>query len=283
MSAYSVDVGADSFKEVVLEGSKKTPVIIDFWAPWCAPCRALKPVLEKLADEYGGRFVLAKINSDENQEIAASLGVRSIPAVKAIVNGKLADEFVGALPESQVKAFIDRLLPSPSDLMCKEAGDLIAAGRNDDALALLDQALSVNPKNEAARVGKVEALLALNRVDEARAEFAVLNTVHIDDNRVSVLKARLAFAGQPSEDPVQLEARIAANPKDLDARLRLARHYVQKQAYEPALEHLMEIVRTERKFGDDAGRKTMIEVFNLLGGQGDVVSKYRRLLASALY
>jgi len=283
MSSYSVDVGADNFKEVVLEGSKKTPVIIDFWAPWCAPCRALKPVLEKLAEEYDGRFILAKINSDENQEIAASLGVRSIPAVKAIVNGKLADEFVGALPESQVKAFIDRLLPTPSDLVCQEAGDLMATGRNVDALALLDEALSLNPKNEAARVGRVEALLALNRVDEARAEFAALNTVHVDDNRVSVLKARLEFAGEASEDPVQLEARIAANPKDLDARLELARHYVQKQAYDPALAQLLEIVRIDRKFGDDVGRKTMIEVFNLLGGQGEVVSTYRRLLSSALY
>ena len=283
MSTYSVDVGADNFKQVVLEGSKKTPVIIDFWAPWCAPCRALKPVLEKLAEEYGGRFILAKINSDENQEIAASLGVRSIPAVKAVVDGKLADEFVGALPEGQVRAFIDRLLPSPSDLVCRQADELVAAGRNVDALALLDEALHLNPKNEAARIGRVEALLALNRVDEARAEFAALNPVHVDDNRVSVLKARLEFAGQATEDAAQLETRIAADPKDLDARLELARHYVQTQAYESALEQLLEIVRIDRKFGDDAGRKTMIEVFNLLGGQREVVDKYRRLLASALY
>lgn len=283
MSTYSVDVGADNFKQVVLEGSKKTPVIIDFWAPWCAPCRALKPVLEKLAEEYGGRFVLAKINSDENQEIAASLGVRSIPAVKAVVDGKLADEFVGALPEGQVRAFIDRLLPSPSDLVCRQADELVAAGRNGDALALLDEALRLNPKNEAARVGRVEALLALNRVDEARAEFAALNPVHVDDNRVSVLKARLEFAGRATEDAAQFEARVAADPKDLAARLELARHYVQKQAYESALEQLLEIVRIDRKFGDDAGRKTMIEVFNLLGGQEEVVTRYRRLLASALY
>ncbi len=283
MSTYSVDVGADNFKQVVLEGSKKTPVIIDFWAPWCAPCRALKPVLEKLAEEYGGRFILAKINSDENQEIAASLGVRSIPAVKAVVDGKLADEFVGALPEGQVRAFIDRLLPSPSDLVCRQADELVAAGRNVDALALLDEALHLNPKNEAARIGRVEALLALNRVDEARAEFAALNPVHVDDNRVSVLKARLEFAGQATEDAAQLEIRIAADPKDLNARLELARHYVQTQAYESALEQLLEIVRIDRKFGNDAGRKTMIEVFNLLGGQREVVDKYRRLLASALY
>jgi putative thioredoxin len=283
MSQYSVDVGADNFKKVVLEGSKNTPVIIDFWAPWCAPCRALKPILEKLAEEYAGRFILAKINSDENQEIAASLGVRSIPAVKAIVDGKVADEFVGALPERQVKAFIERLLPTPSDIARKEAANLMAAGQTTEALALLDQALLLSPKNELARVERVEALLALKRVDEARAAFAQINTVYLDDNRVSALKARLEFADQGDENPAQFEERIAANPEDLDARLQLARHCVRKQAYEPALEQLMEIVRADRKFGDDIGRKTMIDVFNLLGGQGDLVSKYRRLLSSALY
>jgi putative thioredoxin len=283
MDTYSIDVAAENFQEVVLEGSKRAPVIIDFWAPWCAPCRALKPVLEKLAAEYAGRFTLAKINSDENPEIAASLGVRGIPAVKAVVDGKLVDEFVGALPESQVRAFIDSVLPTPADVQRKEAALLLAAGQAGQALALLDEALRLDPRNEAAKIDRLEALLVLGRLDEARAALAELSPLSLDDARVATLKARLEFAGEETVDPAELIKRIEANARDLDARLQLARYYVRSQAYEPALEQLIEIVRTDRKFGDDIGRKMMVEVFNLLGGQGELVGKYRRLLSAALY
>ncbi len=283
MEAYSVDVGAANFQEVVLEGSKRAPVIIDFWAPWCAPCRALKPILEKLAEEYAGRFTLAKINSDENPELASSLGVRGIPAVKAVVDGKLVDEFVGALPEPQVRAFIERVLPTPADLQRKEAELLLAAGQAAQALQLLDDALRLDPKNEAAKIARLEALLLLGHLDDARAALADLDTLSLDDPRVATLKARLEFAGDEEVDPAQLIKRIESNAEDLDARLQLARYYVRSQAYEPALEQLIEIVRTNRKFGDDIGRKMMVEVFNLLGGQGELVGKYRRLLSAALY
>ena len=282
LSAYAIDVGSDNFQEAVLEGSKRAPVIIDFWAPWCAPCRALKPVLEKLAEEYAGRFILAKINSDENPQIAASLGVRGIPAVKAVVDGKLVDEFVGALPESQVRAFIERVLPTPAELQRKEAELLLAAGQAAQALTLLDESLRLQPRNEAAKIDRLEALLILGRLDEARAAAADLSPLS-DDPRVATLKARLEFADDVSIEPTELTKRIAEDAKDLDARLQLARYYVRSQAYEPALEQLMEIVRADRKFGDDIGRKMMVEVFNLLGGQGELVGKYRRLLSSALY
>lgn len=284
MSEFSIDVGADNFREVVLEGSKRAPVVIDFWAPWCGPCRTLKPVLEKLAAEYSGRFTLAKVNSDENQDIAASFGVRSIPAVKAVVDGKLVDEFVGALPEGQVRAFIERILPKPADLDCKRAEALLAAGNPADALAVLDTVLKADPKNDPARITLAEALLALDRVEEARAACDDLALTTLDDPRVRTLKARLEFSGNGgSADPSSLEARIAANASDLDARLQLARLKVQQQDYAEALDGLLEIIRTDRKFGDDIGRKTMLEVFNLLGGQHELVSKYRRLLSSALY
>ena len=283
MSAFGIDVGSDNFQDVVLEGSKRAPVIIDFWAPWCAPCRALKPILEKLADEYAGRFTLAKINSDENQEIAASFGVRGIPAVKAVVDGKLVDEFVGALPESQVRAFIERVLPTPADLKRKEAELLLAAGQATQALAVLDDSLALDPRNEPAKIARLEALLILDRLDEARAAAADLSPLSDDEPRVASLRARLQFADDDDVDPTELTKRIGADPHDLDARLQLARSYVRSQAYEPALEQLIEIVRTDRKFGDDIGRKMMVEVFNLLGGQGELVGKYRRLLSASLY
>ncbi|MGH8662674.1 MAG: tetratricopeptide repeat protein [Burkholderiales bacterium] len=283
MDSHSVDVNADNFGQVVLEGSKTAPVVIDFWAPWCAPCRALKPVLEKLAAEYAGKFTLAKINSDENPELAANMGVRGIPAVKAVVNGELADEFVGALPESQVRAFIERIVPSPSALATSQARDMMSSGRYADALVELDKALELDPRNEPAQVDRLEVLVKLGRLDEARAAVAGLGPLALDEPRVGALKAELEFATRPEADVASLRQRIAASPGDLDARLELARHHAHAKAFENALQQLIEIVRRDRKFGDDAGRKTMVEIFNLLGSDDPLVVRYRRELSSALY
>jgi putative thioredoxin len=282
-NAHSVEVTAENFREVVLEGSKSAPVVIDFWAPWCAPCRALKPILEKLAAEYGGKFTLATINSDENKELAAKMGVRSIPAVKAVVDGELADEFAGALPESQVREFIERILPSPSALALKEGHERIAAGEHDNALAAFDRALEFDARNEPARIGRLEALVRLGRLDEARKALEALGLLSLEDSNVAALKAELDFAAEPKADALTLEGRIETDPNDLEARLAFARHHAHARAYEPALEQLIEIVRRDRKFGDDAGRKTMVELFNLLGPDHPLVGRYRRLLSAALY
>jgi putative thioredoxin len=279
----SIDVGVENFQEVVLEGSRNAPVVIDFWAPWCAPCRALKPILEKLAHEYAGKFTLVKINSDENQELAAEFGVRGIPAVKAVVDGRLVDEFTGALPESQVREFIERVVPSPSELLRKQARELMGSGADAQALALLDQALALDARNENAKVDKLEALVRLERIDEARALLDSLHPLTLDDPRVAPLKARIEFAAGGAVDADILKARIEKDPADLDARLELARHHARIREFEPALQQLLEIVRRDRKFGDDAGRRTMVEIFNLLGTNHELVSKYRRMLASALY
>lgn len=278
-----VDVGAENFQQVVLEGSHDAPVIIDFWAPWCAPCRALGPVLEKLAREYAGKFTLAKINSDKNQELAAEFGVRGIPAVKAVVDGQLVDEFTGALPESQVRAFIERVVPSPAELLRRQALQRMDQGNDLEALDLLDQALALDAKNSAAKVDKLEALVRLDRIDAAKALLDTLDPFAGDDPRVANLKARIGFASEGSVDPDMLRTRIEKNSGDLDARLALARHHVRVLDFEPALEHLLEVVRRDRKFRDDAGRRTMLEIFNLLGADHALVGKYRRMLAAALY
>jgi putative thioredoxin len=283
MAAHSIEVQAGNFREVVLEGSKTRPVVIDFWAPWCAPCRALKPVLEKLAQEYAGQFTLATINSDENQQLAAEMGVRGIPAVKAVVDGNIVDEFVGALPEAQVRAFIERILPSPSALLQQQARAHLLEAEYEPALAALESALELDPRNLSAMTDKLEALMRLQRHDEAKALLQDLDPMSPNDVRVARLKAELEFAAEPREDPASLERRIQADPTDLSARLELARHQAHMQAYEAAFEQLMEIVRRDRRFGDDAGRKTMIELFNLLGNEHELVGKYRRLLSAALY
>jgi putative thioredoxin len=283
MGAYSFDVTADNFQQVVLDAPQNVPVLVDFWATWCGPCKALKPVLEKLADEYQGRFILAKIETDANPGLANQFGIRGVPNVKAFLNGELVDEFSGALPEGQVRQFIDGLIPSPGETLRLQALD--AYGRGDAALALqlLGQASQLDPRNEKIRVDAAAIMVDAGEMEEAQRLLASLSPPTAQDPRVQELLARIEFATKAKElpDADSLRARIAADGNDLEARLQLANLLVANRQYEPALEELLEIVRRDRGFQDDIGRKTMLSVFNLLGG-GELVAKYRRLLASAL-
>jgi len=289
MSAHSIDVNTANFDEVVLEGSKQAPVIVDFWAPWCAPCRALKPVLEKLASEYQGRFTLAKINSDENQALATQYGVRGIPNVKAFVDGELVDEFSGALPEPAVRQFIERLVPSPAEELRLQARALYQKTRDaKPALELLAQAAAMDAKNEAVRVDSAEILFDSGKVDAARQQLETLSPLTQMDEQIAALKAKIEFSVSASAAPDigELRRRIAQNDNDLDARLQLAKIHVAGQDYTAALDELLDIIRRDRSFRDDAARKTMLQVFGLLGtqdGQGNLVSKYRKLLASTMH
>jgi putative thioredoxin len=279
MSEHALDVGLADFPQHVLEESRHRPVVVDFWAPWCGPCKLLKPILEKLASEYGGKFLLAKINSDENQELAVRYGVRGIPSVKAFIDGEQVDEFSGALPESEVRAFLDRLIPSPADELRQQAAAARMAGDMPGALKLLAEASKLDPAHIGVRLDAAEIMLDLNETDEASR---LLGSVPDDaDPRVPHLKARLQFLGAAGENEAALTARVAANENDLDARLKLANLLVAAGQYETGMDQLLEIVRRDRSFGDDIGRKTLLSVFALLGG-GEVVSRYRRLLASAL-
>jgi putative thioredoxin len=279
MSEHALDVGLADFTQHVLEESKHRPVVVDFWAPWCGPCKSLKPILEKLAAEYGGKFLLAKINSDDNQELAARYGVRGIPSVKAFVNGEPVDEFSGALPEGEVRAFLDRLVPGPADELRQQAEAARMSGDISGALKLLAEASKIDPGHIGVRLDAAEIMLDLNEADEARR---LLGSVPDDaDLRVPALKARLQFMGAAGEDEGALAARVAANENDLEARLKLANLLVAAGQYEAGMDQLLEIVRRDRGFEDDIGRKTLLSVFDLLGG-GELVSRYRRLLASAL-
>ena len=280
MTEHSLDVGLADFQQAVLEESRHRPVLVDFWAPWCEPCKALKPVLEKLAAEYGGKFLLAKINSDDNQELAARYGVRGIPSVKAFIDGEPVDEFSGALPESEVRAFLDRLVPGPADELRVEAAELRLAGDVSAALQKLADASKIDPSHAGVRLDAAEIMLDLNEADEARRLIA--GVADDADPRVPQLKARLQFMGVAGEDEAALAARVAANENDLEARLKLANLLVAAGKYEAGMDQLLEIVRRDRGFGDDIGRKTLLSVFDLLGG-GELSSRYRRMLASALY
>lgn len=279
MSEHVLDVGLADFTQHVLEESKHRPVVVDFWAPWCGPCKSLKPVLEKLAAEYGGKFLLAKVNADDNQELAARYGVRGIPSVKAFVNGEAVDEFSGVLPENEVRVFLDRLVPSPADELRQQAAAARRAGDMSGALKWLAEASKLDPVHIGVRLDAAEIMLDLNEADEAGR---LIGSVPDDaDPRVPALKARLQFMGVAGEDEAALNARVAANENDLEARLKLANRLVAAGQYEAGMDQLLEIVRRDRSFEDDVGRKTLLSVFNLLGG-GELVGRYRRLLASAL-
>ncbi len=284
MTEYSLDVDEHNFQQVVIEGSKKVPVIVDFWAEWCGPCRVLKPVLEKLAAAYQGKFILAKVDSDENQRLAGKYGVRGIPNVKAFVNGEMADEFSGAIPESAVREFLNRLIPSPADDVRLAAMQVFAAGDAPAALQMLAEAAKLDPQNERVRLDAAEVMLALNDLDEAGRLLDSLSAQTAGEARAMQLMARLQFARQAEsgDDEASLVAAITASPKDQAVRLKLAKLLAAKQRYQEAMDELLEMMQRDKTWQDGAARQTMLYIFNLLGGGGELVTAYRRKMAAAL-
>lgn len=284
MTTNSFDTATETFENDVLKASEKVPVLVDFWAPWCAPCRALKPVLERLAVAYQGKFLLARVNSDENPQLSARFGVRGIPNVKAFVDGKLADEFTGALPENAVRAFIDRLIPTPGEKLRRAARMLVAQGDFDAAERQLRGALELEPANQSLRLDLAELLQAKNCQAEAEALIALIPERERDE-RADRLYSALALWRRSQQLPAleELEARLAANPDDLASLLALGERLIAARRYEGALAALLRVVRGGRGGLRTSARKLMVEVFGLAEDQPALVSEYRKLLAGALY
>ena len=280
---FVFDVDANNFQSVVMEGSRQVPVVMDFWAPWCGPCKSLIPILEKLAQEFQGKFILAKLNADDNQELAAQYGVRGIPSVKAISNGQLVDEFSGALPEAAVREFLARILPSPADELRGKAAEQRAAGDLAGALQSLGEASKLDQHNEGVRIDAAEILLEHNELDEAKHLLDSLSPVAQMEDRVQQLLAKISFAqgGQAGGDEAGLREKVAAQPDDMQARLDLANLLVATGRYAEGLDELLEMVRRDRTWNEEAPRQQILAVFNLLGAD-PLVSEYRRKLASAL-
>jgi putative thioredoxin len=283
---YSTDAGADDFQEKVINASFNVPVLVDFWAEWCEPCRALKPILEKLAVEYDGRFILAKVNSDQNQQLAAHFGVRGIPNVKAFVKGQMVNEFTGAQPEAQIRSFIDSLMPSPAEPLRTAAAEARAKGEADVACSLLFDAERQDPANETVQLDLAEIHIDMNNAGAAQTILDAHEHKATDTTRVRALQARLKLvAAGTGADPAGLKARIEANADDLDARLQLANALALAHDYRPALELLLEIVRRDRKWQDDAARKAMLDIFTLLGTEPrheNLLREFRIQLARTL-
>ncbi len=286
MTAHSYDVSVADFDEKVLAASQQAPVLVDFWAPWCQPCRILKPLLEKLAAEYGGRFILAKVNSDENQELSQQYGVRGIPAVKAFVGGQLVDEFTGALPEPQIREFLERLIPSPAEPLRREALAAHARGDLDGARKTMAEAINLDPRNDNSYLDYIEMSLDAGVLDEAKELLDAVADRARDKARLTSLQARLQLAqAGGGADAAELRARLAADPADLETRLALANALALAQDYRGAFENLLEIVRRDRKWNDEAGRKTMLTLFSLLSAQpqyDDLIREFRVQLSRTL-
>jgi putative thioredoxin len=281
-----MDTTLATFEHDVINASMLAPVLVDFWAPWCGPCKTLGPMLEKLEAEAAGKWKLVKVNVDENQELAAHFQVRSIPHVVAFAEGRPVDQFIGVLPEGQLRAFLDRLVPEGADAERHAAQTAWAAGRRKEAIDTIKAALALDPGYDDARLDLIEWLIAERRIDEAKEEDKLLSpkTTQGIDARYNALKTELdatdAAADLPPADAL-IDA-VNANPDDLDARFALANRLIAGRDYGGALEHLLAIVVRDRAFMDDVGRKTMLSVFELAANQPDLVSQWRRKLSAAI-
>ena len=283
-----LDTTQENFARDVIDASHDAPVLVDFWAPWCGPCRTLSPLLATIETEFKGRLKVVKVNVDENQELSARFGVRSIPFVIAFVAGEPADSFVGVLPAESLRQFVGRLLPDPAETQRRKAAALLQGGDVAGATSALRAALALDPDRDATRMDLAQLLLerstAPGRLDEASGCLAGVSASGRLESRFVALDTQLQSQRRAAELPSAgvLQQRIAADPADLQARLDLANALVARREYEPALEQLLAIVERDRAFGDDVGRRLMLSVFDLAAGQPQLVSSYRRRLAAVL-
>ncbi|WP_148253214.1 thioredoxin family protein [Aidingimonas lacisalsi] len=280
---YIVDIDMTNFQQVVLEGSMQTPVLLDCWAPWCEPCKNLMPVLEKLAKEYQGAFVLAKLNIEDHQQIAAQLGIRSVPDVKLIMQGQLYDQFQGALPESQIREWLSQYIQSPDEAPAtpeEQAQAALDSGDAATAVSIYRQLVQDNPSHYDYQIALASALLADGQADDARSMLDNLPPEHRDAPNTRGVRARLEFREEAptSEELVAFEGR-----DDSEARYKRALRQVADGHYEKGLDGLLDLMKSDRDYGDDAARKTLLRVFDALGADHPLTVTYRRKLFAMLY
>ncbi len=277
-SPYIQDVTIADFQQAVLQKSHDVPVVVDFWAEWCGPCRTLGPLLEKLADESQGAFILAKVDVDSNQELAAQFNVQGIPTDIGFKGGMPIDQFTGALPENAIRDWLERLLPSEIDLVVDQARDAAIAGNLDTAERLFRAALDQHADHQEAGTGLAALMIASGRQDDA---LVVLGKLAVTDE-VERLQSAARLSASRGTDINDLTSRLAAAPDDEALRIELAMALAAKAEYEPALDHLLGVVKARGSAKDDA-RKAMLDIFEVLGDGHPLTTSYRRQLASALF
>jgi putative thioredoxin len=283
-SAWVKDVGDAEFEREVIEASRQRPVVVDFWAPWCGPCRMIGPVLEKLAAEHGGAFVLAKVNVDQAQGVAMQYAVEAIPAVKAFRDGRPVLEFVGALPEAQIRAFLNRVLPSAADRLVEQAADL-EAGKPEEAEAQYRRALEQERNNEAALVGLARVLVARGwdrEATELLANAAPGGELGAEAERLSAVLA-LREQGRAFGDEAALRRRVEAEPGNAQARYELGCVLAAAGKYPEALPMLLSAAERDHALAAAKVREAMVKVFQAVGVRSPLADEYRPKLAQLLY
>ncbi len=282
-SPWVRDVRDADFERDVLERSSTTPVVVDFWAPWCGPCRTLGPLLERLTAEAAGELELAKINVDESPRVAGAFGVRSIPTVLGFRDGAIVAEFVGAQPERAVREFLARVRPGPADRLVAESARLAAAGDATSAETCLRKALELDARHARALVALARLLGERGDAAEALALLGRVSAEGAPAQEAERLAARLRTQGEGAPDEAALRARVAADPNDLAARVELGRALAARERWEDALAELLAAIRLGPDRDDGAARKAMLDVFALLGPQHPTTARWRGELAKALY
>lgn len=284
-----IDVTTADFMAEVIEESKKRPVIVDFWAPWCGPCRQLTPALESVTTKAGGKVRLAKMNIDDHPDVAGQMGVQSIPAVFAFVDGRPADGFQGAQPETQVQAFVDKLIgpqgPSPVDQLIEAADAALSAGDFQTAANSYAQVLQVEPENTAAMAGMLKVYVAAGELETARQALASLTDEMKADPAIAAAQAALELAEKAASlgDAEELTARLEVNPDDHQARFDLALIHNAKNHREAAAMALVEIIKRDRSWNDEAARKELLQLFEVWGPADPASMTGRKQLSRVLF
>ena len=284
IDSYIIDVTGENFQQVI-DDSNARPVLLDFWATWCGPCQSLIPILTRLANDYQGKFLLAKVDIDRQQDLARQFNVRSVPTVKIIKQGKMVDEFMGALPEGQVRQFLDKYIERESDNLMKNAIHTYQQGMTFEALEQMQSIIDADPVNFNNVSLYASYLMREHEFETAKQQLDGLPLAEQDKPEIRALLAQLEFAILVKDAPPMdaLREKITSNPDAMEARYQLGAYHVLEGEYQQAMDQMMEIVRRDRKYDDDAGRKGLLRIFDLLGDGNDLVNQYRRQLSRQLY
>ena len=287
--SFIIDINQDQFLEEVVEKSKTTPVIVDFWAPWCGPCKQLTPTLEKVVNKKNGKIILAKVNVDENQGIASQLNIQSIPTVYGFVDGKPIDAFQGAQPESKVEAMADKMIDaSPGNEIPKlveEANKLFSDQKFEDSLKLFESLIGMDAGNPKIISGMLRCLIQLKRINDAKEIFESLDEKIIEDDEILKIKVLIENSNKDKSgtDNTKLIENVGADPKNLDLRFKLANSYLSTNETKKGFDELLTMFEQNPGWNEEAAKKKLLEYFDLLGFNDPNVVAARKKLSSMMF